>query len=162
MRNKLAGKFKLFSTLKRIKLWILSPVVAKIQHGICKWIWCWQTSEATPQRGTCWTHDFLDPPENEISVNQNKRILEGVTIFEQCWYTIHTNYWCSSYCFYAPSRPWKTWGLRNVTTSTVLCHLTSKKLNQRKGKIEVLTGNKKCPKIPLHFIFVEHSRNSNF
>ena len=80
LQNK--GKtWKLFSTLKYMKLWIISPVVAKIQHGICKWIWCWQTSEATPQRGTCWTNDFLDPPENEISANQNKRIK---FIFEQC------------------------------------------------------------------------------
>ena len=77
MVKKLPGKLKLFSTLKNMKLWILSPVVAKIQHGICKWIWCWQTSEATPQRGTCWTHDFLDPPENEISVNQKQEKFRG-------------------------------------------------------------------------------------
>ena len=129
MVKKLPGKLKLFSTLKNMKLWILSPVVAKIQHGICKWIWCWQTSEATPQQGTCWIHDFLDPPENEISAKGRFYIFvwNKVVTLEK---GIH-----KLLLFLCTLTTMKN--VRNVTTSTVLCHLTSKKLNQRKGKIGV-------------------------
>ena len=158
----MAGKFKLFSTLKRIKLWILSPVVAKIQHGICKWIWCWQTSEATPQRGTCWTHDFLDPPENEISVNQNKRILEGVTIFEQCWYTIH-KLLMLKLLFLCTLTTMKNVRIEECNDIYRSLSLDLQKTQSKKRKNRGVNGKtKKCPKIPLHFIFVEHSRNSNF